>query len=121
MAGESAEPAAERLEPLVVEAGGADDGVDAVVDAEAEVVHDDVGMGEVDDRLGAGLAQQPDRVVLVDAGHQLEVGGRLHRPAHLRADLALRPEDAHLDRVAHGPQPIAGGAAEVSPLTPTSR
>ena len=58
---------------------------------------------------------------LVDAGHQLEVGRRLDGPAHRRADLALRPEDAHLDRVAHGPQPIAGGAAEVSPLTPTAR
>ena len=33
-----------------VEAGGADDRVDAVLDAELEVVHHDVGVGEVDDR-----------------------------------------------------------------------
>ena len=35
----------------VVEAGRADDGVDAVAHAELEVVHHHVGMGEVDDRL----------------------------------------------------------------------
>ena len=50
----------------------------------------------------------------LDAGHQREVGAASTAAAHRHTDLALRPEDAHLDRVAHGPQPIAGGAVEVS-------
>ncbi len=40
------------LEALVGETGGADDGVDPVVDQELQVVHHDVGVGEVDDDLG---------------------------------------------------------------------
>ena len=42
------------LEAFVGEPGGADDGVDAVVDEELQVVHHDVGVGEVDDDLGVG-------------------------------------------------------------------
>ena len=61
MPGRVAEPAAQRGEPLVVEAGGADDRVDAVVDAELEVVHHHVGVGEVDDGLGPGGDQVLDR------------------------------------------------------------
>ena len=51
---------ASRLEPLVVEAGGADHGVDPVADAELQVAHHHVGVGEVDDRLGTGLDQRVD-------------------------------------------------------------
>ena len=61
--GESRQPAAQRVQPLLVEAGGADDGVDAVVDAELQVVHDDVGVGEVDDRLGARRSTSSSSVV----------------------------------------------------------
>ncbi len=45
------EPPAQGVEPVRVEAGGADDRVDAVGDAELQVVHHHVGVGEVDDRL----------------------------------------------------------------------
>ena len=57
------EPAPQPVQPLVVEAGGADDGVDAVPDAELQVVHHHVGVGEVDDDLGAGVDQRRRGVV----------------------------------------------------------
>ncbi len=43
---------------VLVEAGRADHRVDAVVDAELQVVHHHVGVGEVDDHLGAGGDQR---------------------------------------------------------------
>ncbi|SLF51766.1 Uncharacterised protein [Mycobacteroides abscessus subsp. massiliense] len=48
------QPGAHLVQPLVGEAGGADDGMDAVTDQELQVVHDDIGMGEVDDHTGRG-------------------------------------------------------------------
>ena len=48
------QPVLHLLQPLVGEAGGADDGVNSVVDEELQVVHHHVGVGEVDDDLGVG-------------------------------------------------------------------
>ena len=90
-------------QPVVVEAGGADHGVDAVLDAEGQVGHDDVGVGEVDDRLGAGGDQVGQVVVDVDPRHQLEVVGRLDGGADLAADLALGAEHADLPHLSHAP------------------
>ena len=92
------QPALERGQPLVVEAGRADHRVDAVRDAELEVVHDHVGMGEVDDRLDARRDQVLERVPEVDLGRQLEVVGGLDRPADLGPDLAAgtqHPDSSH--------------------------
>src|SRR4051812_1634606 len=75
--------------------------MDAVVDAELEVVHDDVGMGEVDDGLGAAGDQGIDVVVDVHLGDQLQVVRGGHRLAHLGPDLAPGPQDAHLPHLAH--------------------
>ncbi len=98
------QPAAECLEAVGVEPGGADHGVDAVGDAELQVVHHHVGVGEVDDRLHALVHQCLDVVVDVDAGDQLEVALGLPRlldgGAHLAADLAQRAQHAHLE--SHG-------------------
>ena len=94
------------VEPVVVEAGGADHGVDAVLDAELQVVHDHVGVGEVDDGLGAGGDQVVQRVVGVDPRDQLGVGRLVDRSAHLGPDLAQRSEHPDLQqRLAHGLQP----------------
>ena len=98
------QPAAERLEPVGVEPGGADHGVDAVGDAELQVVHHHVGVGEVDDRLHALVHQRLEVVVDVDAGDQLQVAlglpCLLDGGAHLTADLAQRAQHAHLE--SHG-------------------
>ncbi len=48
------EPAAQPGEPLVVEAGRADHGVDPLGDEELEVAHHGAGVGEVDHDLGTG-------------------------------------------------------------------
>jgi energy-coupling factor transport system ATP-binding protein len=102
------EPGPQDVQPALVEAGGADHGVDAVVDAELEVVHHDVGMGEVDDHLRVRGDEGVDRVVLVDGRHQLEVVGGLDRRAHLGAHLAAGTEHADPDLTAlHGVQPSA--------------
>ena len=95
--GRVGEPGLELVEPGLVEAGRADDGVDAVLDAEAQVVHHHVGVGEVHDHLGARPGELLDVVTGVDRGHQLGVGGRLDGPADLRADLAAGAQHADPD------------------------
>jgi hypothetical protein len=90
------EEPAHGLEPLVVEAGRADDAVQAAPDAPAQMVHHRVGMGEVDDHVGQ--RQRVQRVFGPDAGHQLEVAGPFDGTAHLGADPAASPQHAHLDR-----------------------
>ena len=61
------------------------------LDAELEVVHHHVGVGEVDDRLRRRRRPGPASVVVdVERRHQLEVVGCLDRAAHLGADLAPR-------------------------------
>ena len=91
------EPGLELVEPGLVEAGRADDGVDAVLDAEAQVVHHHVGVGEVHDHLGARPGELLEVVAGVDRGHQLGVGGRLDGTADLRADLAAGAQHADPD------------------------
>ena len=49
------QPRSDLPERLVGEPGGADDGVDSVVDEELQVVHHHVGVGEVDDDLGVAV------------------------------------------------------------------
>ena len=44
------------------EPGGANDGVNSVVDQELQIVHHDVWMGEVDDDIGAAVGQQTQRI-----------------------------------------------------------
>ena len=75
--------------------------MDAVLDAELEVVHHDARVREVDDRLGPGLDEQSHVVVLVDLRDELQVVGRPDRLTHLATDLAPGPEDTHLE-LAHG-------------------
>ena len=67
-------------EALVGPAGGADDGVDAVADAEVEVVHHRGRGGEVDRDLGAGLGQRLQLVAPAERGDQLHVLGGLDGP-----------------------------------------
>ena len=114
------QPAAQGREAGLVEARRTDDGVDAVVDAELEVVHDDVGVGEVDDRLGARLDERGDVVARVHRRDQLHVRRRLDAGAHLGADPPARAEHPHLDRavdaaVAHAGQPTGPAVPDYTP------
>ena len=100
------------------EAGGADDGVDAVVGAPAGVGAGGVERGEVDGHLDAASAmtsaiggdgdarRPPRRRGRIDGGHQLEIGVAGHRRAHRGPHAAAGPEDPHADR--HGPDPTVG-------------
>jgi hypothetical protein len=74
----------------------------AVPEAELEVAHHHVGMGEVDDRLDADVEQLLQVVVRVDPGDEVHVLGVLDRRTHLTTDLAQRAQHAHLET--HGPQ-----------------
>ena len=67
-------------EALVGPAGGADDGVDAVADAEVEVAHDRGRGGQFDGDLGAGLGQRLQLVAPAEGGDQLHVLGGLDGP-----------------------------------------
>ena len=82
---------------FVGEAGGADDGVDSVVDQELQVVHHDVGVREVDDDLGLAVGEQAQRIPRVDPGREREVVCGLDGLNHGRADLALgaKHSDSH--------------------------
>jgi hypothetical protein len=79
--------------------------VDAVVDAELEVVHHHVGVGEVHDGTRAGLHQGREVVARVDPRHELGVVGRVDGAADLGTDLAQRAQHAHLENLIHGSQP----------------
>ena len=100
--GASPSQLAQLVQTRVVEARGADDRVDAVLDAEGEVVHHHVGVREVDDRLRPGRDQGADVVAGVDLRHQLHVRGRLDRRTDLRADLAARTQDTDQQLLTHG-------------------
>jgi hypothetical protein len=89
------EPAAHLGQPVLAEAGRADDGVKAPLDAPAEVVHDRARVGEVDDDVAAG--QRLAVVALVDLRGHVEPVGGADRPAHLAAHAPLGPGHAHLD------------------------
>ena len=97
--GPGGQPAADLPHPFVVEPGGADDGVNAVLDEELQVVHHHIGMGEVDDDLGVAVCQQTERLVGVYLGRQGQVVGLLNRRNHGRADLALAAQ--HRDPHGH--------------------
>ena len=68
---------------LLGDARGADDGVDALVDREANVVHHDVRVGEVDEHLGAGVGHAEQPVPRVDHRDQVEVRRGIDRLADL--------------------------------------
>ena len=88
------------LEPRLGEAAGADHDVDALVDAPVHVVHHDVGGGEVDDHLGAGVGDVEQPVALVDHRDEFHVVGRVDRPADLGAHPAAGAQHADPDRLA---------------------
>ena len=63
--------------------------MDAVADAEVEVVHHRVGGGQFDDDLGAGGGECLQVVAPAEGGDQFQVGGGLDGPDRLGADTAL--------------------------------
>ncbi|SKV59023.1 Uncharacterised protein [Mycobacteroides abscessus subsp. massiliense] len=69
---------------------------------ELQIVHDDIGMGEVDDDAGRGKRLQ--RVVFVDDGHQVKIPGGLDGLTHGLANLALRSEHSGRD-ISHAGHP----------------
>ncbi len=75
--------------------------MNAVLDAEAQVVHHRVGVGEVDHGLRAGRDQVGQVVPGVDPRDQVEVRGVLDGPAHLAPDPAVRSEHSDLQHHAH--------------------
>ena len=86
------EPRLHLRDALVGEPGGADHRVDAVVDEELQVVHHDVGMGEVDDDLRSALSVNalsgsPASTPAVNVRSSAALDGVDDR----RADLALAP------------------------------
>ncbi len=94
--GPGGQPTADLTHPFVVEPGGADDGVDALLDEELQVVHHHVGVGEVDDDLGVAVGQQAQRIARINLGRQRQVVGILDRLDHGRADLALASQHCDL-------------------------
>ena len=82
---------------LEVEAGGADDGVDARLQAGADVVERGVGDGEVDDDVGLA-----EHVGQLDPERRVRPAGQLHAFGRL---------DGLADRLAHAP----GGAGDGDP------
>ena len=85
----------ELVQALVGEPGGADDGVDALLDAPGQVVQHGVRVGEVDDDRGGlgGLSV----IAQVEGGDQLQPVGGLHGSAHLGPHPAPRAEHCDLD------------------------
>lgn len=94
------------LEPIVGEAGGADDGVYPVLDEEPEVVHDDIRMGEVDDDVGVGVHQSVERLVGVDPDGEGHIVGGLDGLDHRRADLAFGAQNSDSHAVTLGDQAL---------------
>ena len=90
-----------------------------LVDGEPDVVHHDVGMGEVDEHLrpGVGDAEQP--VPGVDHRDQLQVGRRIDGPAHLLPHAAARAQHADADRFGHTRPPQTAPSKSCSPNGPT--
>ena len=99
------EPAAQRAEPVVVEAARTDHAGQPRADAELQVAHDGVRRREVHDHLGAGVDEGAEVVLRPQAGDQLQVLGGLDRAARLRAHPPGRAEYAHSDR-AHRRAPL---------------
>ena len=109
-------------EAVVVEAGGADDDVDAVSDAVPHRVHHHVGPGEVDGHLGARRDELVERVPVPDLRHEFHVlggsDGRSGSGAHppVCADHAdpggHRPSSLRVDR--NGPTTAIRGSTESS-------
>ena len=113
------EPLGDRGELGLVEARRPDDAVDVLVDAEPDVVHDDVGPGEVDDHLGAGVGDVEQPVTLVDHGDELEVVGGVDRLDHLGAHAPAGAEHTDGDerRLLRGRAEACWSGAEVLVVT----
>ena len=99
-AGRLGELGAYGRQPLVRPAGGADDGVDAVGQAELQVAQDGVRKGEVDRDLGARLGQRAERVAAAEGRDQFHVVGALDGAYGLGAHPALCAEDGY-SQLAH--------------------
>ena len=82
-------------DPGVVEARRADDDVHAVLDAPAHVVESDVGLGEVEGDLGAGLGDRGQVVVDVDLRDDLEPVGLVDGLHGRRTHPSLGSQDRH--------------------------
>ena len=89
------EPLRCRRQPPLVEAGGPDDDVAALLDAPAKVIHDRAGMGEVNHHVA--VAERIPRFALVDRGGHFHVRRSASRPAHFRAHAPPGAEHADLD------------------------
>ena len=100
-AGLGVDPRPDLLESLGGEPGGPDDRVDPLSMREAQIVHDDIGMGEVDDDLRARSRRMPSASSLVDADGELGVRGSLHTGDNRLPDLAVAAEHADPDAVRH--------------------
>ena len=83
--------------PGVIEAGCADDGVQALADTPAQVVHDHARMGEVDDHVAAG--QRLAVVAHIHPGGERHIFGRVDRRGYLRAHAPLGAQHPDLDHV----------------------
>ncbi len=112
--GLAARRASDLVEAGGVEAGRADDRVDAPFDTPAEVAHHHVGVGEVDHHVGGG--DRVEGVVLVDGSHELQVVGRVDGLAHLIPDAAARAQHTYFDHVPRLARPVGQLTAEEKSL-----
>ncbi len=78
------------LGAFIVEAGGADDHVDALAEAPADVLHDGVGVGEIDDDLR--VCDVLLRIACVGAARVGHAVGRFHGANDLCAHLSVVAE-----------------------------
>src|SRR5690606_11467128 len=104
--GGGAEHLADPVEPRLVEPGGAHDGVQAVVEAPGQVVHDHAGQREVHDHVHTGLDEPVERLVVVDRRGQFQVVGIGHGLADGGAHPAPRAQHTHFD---HSNAPRSNG------------
>jgi hypothetical protein len=78
--------------------------VDVLVDAEPDVVHHDIRVGELDDNLAGGIGQREQPLPPTDRGDQVHVFGLDNGLTRLRAHPAARTDHPDAQQlVAHWP------------------
>ncbi len=116
---------AQHLEGSGVEAGRADHGVEPEPPPRGEVVHHDVGPGELDDHVGAcsrlGVGRHGDTARLatgrhVVGGDELHVGCPSHRRADEAAHASPRPGHGDPDHATYGSS-SPGSNGPTAPIT----
>ena len=75
--------------------------MDALVDREPDVVHDDVGMGEIDQHLGTTVGDAEQPVAGVNGRDEVQIVSRDDRLADLLAHPSARAEHTDPDRFGH--------------------